>query len=402
MNITDVDDKTIRDSQKEGVKLKDFTRKYETAFYEDLKSLNILAADEYPKATDNIDEMINLIDCLLKKGLAYKGADGSTYFSISKFKDYGKLAHIRASKLKAGASGRVKSDEYTKDTVQDFALWKAWSESDGPVFWETKIGKGRPGWHIECSAMSMKYLGRSFDIHCGGIDLVFPHHQNEIAQSEGCTGKSFVKYWLHNDWLLVGGQKMSKSLGNFLTLRDVLQKGYSIIAVRYLLLSTHYRQQLNFTFDGVNAGKAAIDRLNELIRKLWSANGSESSISKELITAEKAFEAAMDDDLNISAALAAVFDFVKIINSRIDAGTIGKKSAGEILELLKKFDSVLGIMNFEKEEKLPAELQDLLNKRELFRKEKKWADSDKMRNLLKEKGILIDDTPFGVKWKRAG
>jgi len=403
MNITDVDDKTIRNSQKEGVSLKDFTRKYEAAFFEDLKALNILPANDYPKATDYIDEMVNLAKCLLKNGTAYKGTDGSTYYAISKFKDYGKLAHISISKLKTGASGRINSDEYSKETMQDFALWKTWTKDDGNVFWETDLGKkGRPGWHLECSAMSMKLLGKSFDIHCGGIDLIFPHHQNELAQSEGCTKQKFVRYWLHNEWLLVDGKKMSKSLGNFYTLRDVLAKGYPAVAIRYLLLSTHYRQQLNFTFDGITAEKAAVDRLNELIRKLQSVDGGKKSVllTKEIAATEKAFETAMDDDLNVSSALAAVFDFVKAINSHIDNKAIDKKSAAETLDFLKNVDSVLGVMSFEKEEQLPEELAKLVEKREQLRKEKKWAESDKVRQLLKEKGIWLDDTPEGVKWKR--
>ncbi len=404
MNITDVDDKTIHASQKEGTSLKEFTRKYEQAFFEDIKALNILPADKYPMATEYIKEMVAITKSLIKKGFAYKGEDGSIYYNIRKFKDYGKLANIDVAKLKAGASGRVKKDEYTKEDVQDFALWKAHNKEDGNVFWETSVGRGRPGWHIECSAMSIKNLGKTFDIHCGGIDLIFPHHQNEIAQSEGFTGKPFVKYWLHNEWLLVNGQKMSKSLGNFFTLRDVLSKGYSPVAVRYLLLSTHYRQQLNFTFDGINAAKASIDRLNELIRKLQDINSSSkknSSIKKEIETAAKAFEKAMDDDLNISEALAAVFELVKSINSHIDSGTIGKKSAAATIDFLKKMDGVLGVMDFSKEEKLPSDIMKLIHERERLRKEKKFAEADRIRARLQEKGIRIDDTPEGVRWKKA-
>ncbi len=263
--------------------------------------------------------------------------------------------------------------------------------------------KGRPGWHIECSAMSIKNLGKTFDIHCGGIDLVFPHHQNEIAQSEGWTGKKFVNYWLHNEWLLVNGQKMSKSLGNFYTLRDVLAKGFPAVAVRYLLLSTHYRQQLNFTFEGIDAAKASVDRLNELIRKLQEVkSGSKSSvlIKKEIDAAEAAFEKAMDDDLNISEALAAVFELVKSINQHIDNNSIDKKSAAAALEFLGKVDSVLVVMDFEAGEKLPNELLQLIEKREHLRKEKKFAEADKIRAKLQEKSIQLDDTPEGVRWKR--
>ena len=407
MNITDVDDKTIRNSQKEGVSLKEFTKKYEKAFFEDVKTLNIMPADDYPMATEHITEMVEITKSLMKKGLAYKGEDGSIYFNIRKFRDYGKLANLDISKLKAGASGRVKKDEYTKEDVQDFALWKSWTPEDGKVFWETEIGRGRPGWHIECSAMSMKYLGKTFDIHCGGIDLIFPHHQNEIAQSEGCTGKLFVKYWLHNEWLLVNGQKMSKSLGNFYTLRDVLAKGFSAVAIRYLLLSTHYRQQLNFTFEGIEAARAAVERLNELIRKLQDVAAAKKStgkksvlIKKEIESAAAAFEKAMDDDLNISEALAAAFEFVKNMNHHIDNNSVDKKSATIAINFFKRVDSVLGVMSFSKEEKLPQEITKLIAQREKLRKAGKFAEADKIRTQLREKGIQLDDTPEGVKWKK--
>ena len=259
MNITDVDDKTIRDSQKQNLSLKEFTSKYEKAFLEDLNTLNIQKPDRLARATEHIKEMENLIKKLIDKGFAYKGKDNSIYYSISKFKDYGKLSKIKIKELKAGA--RVKQDEYEKKQVSDFALWKAWDKEDGNVFWETEFGKGRPGWHIECSAMSSKYLGDQFDIHTGGIDLIFPHHENEIAQSEGASGKKpFVKYWIHNEWLLIEGKKMSKSFGNFYTLRDILNKGYSPMSIRYVLLSTHYRQQMNFTFKKLDAAKNSLQR----------------------------------------------------------------------------------------------------------------------------------------------
>ncbi|MBI2141337.1 cysteine--tRNA ligase [Candidatus Woesearchaeota archaeon] len=403
MNITDVDDKTIKGSMEEGVSLSEFTAKYEKAFFDDLKALNILPANKYPKATEHIREMVAITKALMKKGLAYKGEDGSIYYNIRKFKDYGRLANIDITKLKAGASGRVKKDEYTKDDVQDFALWKAYDKADGNVFWETSAGKGRPGWHIECSAMSIKNLGKTFDIHCGGVDLIFPHHQNEIAQSEGWTGKKFVNYWLHNEWLLVNGQKMSKSLGNFFTLRDVLAKGFPAVAIRYLLLSTHYRQQLNFTFEGIDAAKASVERLNELIRKLGGVKGSSKSsvlIKKEISAASTAFEKAMDDDLNISEALAAVFEFVRQMNYHLDNSTIDKISAAAAINFLKKVDSVLGVMSFEAEEKLPKELMRLVEQREKLREEKKFAEADKIRAQLREKGIQLDDTAEGVKWKK--
>src|SRR4030042_1328594 len=255
MNITDVDDKTIKGSQKQGIPLQQYTAHYTEAFFDDIKALNIELADFYPRATEQIPEMTALIKKLLEKGYAYRGEDGSVYFAINKFPDYGKLSHINIRELKVGA--RVRQDEYAKEEAQDFALWKAWSVEDGDVFWETEIGKGRPGWHVECSAMSMRYLGETFDVHCGGVDNIFPHHENEIAQSESATGKPFANYWLHNEHLLVEGKRMAKRFGNYYTLRDLLGKGYAPDAIRFLLLSTHYRQQFNFTFEGLEAANSA-------------------------------------------------------------------------------------------------------------------------------------------------
>ena len=401
MNITDVDDKTIRDSQKEGISLTEFTKRYEKAFFEDLKSLNILPANDYPKATNYIKEMVAITKSLLKNGLAYRGTDGSIYYAISKFKDYGKLANLDIKKLKTGASGRVKTDEYDKEQVQDFALWKAWTPDDGKVFWETEISKGRPGWHIECSAMSMEYLGKTFDIHCGGIDLIFPHHQNEIAQSEGSTGKQFVKYWLHNEWLLVDGQKMSKSLGNFYTLRDVLAKGHSPVAVRYLLLSTHYRQQLNFTFDGVEAAKNSVERLQELVRKLKDAKQGRHDEEISLLVAEarKKFVEAMDDDLSVSEALASLFDFAKDMNKLLETG-ISKQDAEEALEFLEDANEIIAVIDFTEEIELTEEQKNMVDERERLRKQKNFAEADVIRQKLKEQGIILDDTSGGVKVKK--
>ena len=308
MNITDVDDKTIRDSQKQKISLKEFTQKYENAFFEDLETLNILPADVFSRATEHIKEMIALIQKLIDKGFAYKSDDG-IYYSIRKFKDYGRLARINVDELEAGASGRVKADEYSKESANDFALWKFRTPEDGDVFWEAPFGRGRPGWHIECSAMSMKYLGEQFDIHTGGTDLIFPHHQNEIAQSEAATGKRFVKYWLHNEWLLVDGKKMSKSLGNFYTLRDVLAKGYDPISVRYHMLGTHYRQQLNFTFAGLDAAKQSLNRIQDCYDKLLTASAPRHNpaVHKRIEQLKKEFTEAMDNDLDTPPALAALF-----------------------------------------------------------------------------------------------
>ena len=400
MNITDVDDKTIKGSKKNNLKLEDYTKKYEDAFFEDLDTLNILPADKFPRATEHVNEMVEIIEKLLGKKIAYKAEDGSIYFDVRKFADYGKLANIDLENLKTGASGRISADEYTKENVQDFALWKAYSEEDGDVFWEASIGKGRPGWHIECSAMSMKYLGETFDIHGGGIDLIFPHHQNEIAQSECSTEKKFVHYWIHNDWLIVEGKKMSKSLGNFYTLRDVLEKGHGSTEIRYLLLSTHYRQQLNFTFEGLTAAKNSVERLQEFIRKLKNSKEAETdeALTNVALKTREKFNQAMDDDLNMSEALAALFDFVRDANKLIENG-VSKSNSEEILEMLRDMDEVLGIMDFSEEELAP-ELLSLIEKREELRRQKNFEEADKIREELKSKGILLDDSETGASWKK--
>ena len=399
MNITDVDDKTIKGANSEGISLKDYTSRYEKSFFEDLETLNIEKADIFPRATEHIKEMVGIIKKLLENKTAYKSDDGSVYYNISKFKDYGKLSHTRIKQLKEGA--RVKQDSYEKEEAKDFALWKSYDKEDGPVFWETEIGKGRPGWHIECSAMSMKHLGEHFDIHGGGIDLVFPHHENEIAQSEGFTKKKFVNYWFHNEHLLVNGQKMSKSLGNFFTLRDLLDKGYNPIAIRYLLLSANYRVQLNFTEEAVKASENAVQRLNDFMIKLKEIKNNEENkkISKLILKTKKEFDKAMDDDLNISGALAIVFDFVKEINTLMMNNKISRNNSEEIIKLMNDFDRVLGVIE-EKEEKLSPELKKLIDEREKARKEKDFSKADKIRNELKEKGIILEDTKDGVRWKK--
>ena len=409
MNITDVDDKTIKSANMEGISLKEYTSRYEKAFFEDLETLSIDKADFFPRATENIKEMMEIIKKLLKNKTAYKSDDGSIYYDISEFKDYGKLSHTKVKQLKEGA--RVKQDSYEKGEAKDFALWKAYDREDGKVFWETEIGYGRPGWHIECSAMSMKYLGEHFDIHAGGIDLVFPHHENEIAQSEGSTKKKFVNYWFHNEHLLVNGQKMSKSLGNFFTLRDLLSKGYNPIAIRYLLLSANYRVQLNFTEESVKSAENAVQRLNDFIQKLNEIVevDSKSSLEKKFASekqiffiikkSKKEFEKSMDDDLNISSALANIFNFVKEINTLMMKNEVGKNNAKEIINLMNDFDKVLGVFQ-EKEERLSHELKKLIDEREKARKEKDFARADRLRNELKEKGIILEDTKDGGRWKK--
>lgn len=400
MNLTDVDDKTIKGSKKCGKSLREYTNFYTTAFFEDIQTLNIEPADVYPRATDHIPEMVALVKTLMQKGYAYKGDDGSIYFAINNFPDYGKLSHIKKAELKVGA--RVKQDEYAKEEAQDFALWKAWTPDDGDVYWETELGKGRPGWHIECSTMSMKYLGETFDIHCGGVDNMFPHHENEIAQSEAATGKPFVHYWMHNEHLQVEGKKMAKRFGNFYTLRDLLQKGHDPLAIRYLLLSTHYRQQFNFTFDGLEASKGAIDRLVNLMRRLQDANSKVDSekISSLIEKVQKCFSEAMDDDLNVSVALASLFDFVRDINQLLDAKVVSKLDAQKISKIITDFNQVLGVIPLSKEEILPKEAEELIKQREEARKAKNWNVADQLRQQLKTMGVVIEDTAQGVRWKR--
>ncbi len=398
MNLTDVDDKTIKNSIKQGVPLDEYTEKYKKAFFEDIDTLKIDRADHYPSATDHIPEMVDIIKKLLEKDIAYE-IDGSIYFRISKFPEYGRLSHMDMSQLKSGA--RVSSDEYEKETVSDFALWKAWDEDDGDVYWETELGKGRPGWHIECSAMSSKYLGKHFDIHCGGVDNIFPHHENEIAQSEAANDEKFVNYWLHCEHLIVEGRKMSKSLGNFYTLKDIIDKGYPGISVRYLLMSTHYRQQLNFTLDGLDAARKAIERLWDFYENVSSIKGGEDNpeVEKLIMKVKTDFEKALDDDLNISPAMGALFDFVRDINRLASENKVSANNAKMVLETIDGFDTVLGFLKPEKAD-LNQEIEELIQKRIEARKQKDFATADKIRDDLLERGIILEDTPQGTKWKK--
>jgi len=399
MNLTDVDDKTIKNSIQQRLALDKYTKKFKDAFFDDVKTLNIEKADVYPEATKHVSEMAATVKKLMDKGIAYKGDDNSIYFDISKFVDYGKLSGARINELKAGA--RVSQDEYEKGQANDFALWKAWTPEDGDVFWETELGKGRPGWHIECSVMSTKYLGQPFDIHTGGIDLVFPHHENEIAQAEGAEGKDFVKYWIHNEWLLVEGKKMSKSLGNFFTLRDLIEKGYSPKAIRYLLLSAHYKVQMNFTLKGLEAAENSVKRLQELADKLrdFDEGKNNPGVSKIVEKAKKDFEKYMDDDLNISSALASLFDFVKEMNTMVMEKRLSKKDAEKAFDVMKGFDKVLGVLDFEKQE-ISEDIMELVNMREEARRSKDWAMADSLRDKMKEKGFQVNDTPEGPRLKK--
>jgi len=375
MNITDVDDKTIRGSKEEGLKLKEFTRKYENIFLGDLKRLNIILPDVMPRATEHIMEMVKIIKVLLERGIAYKAEDG-IYFSVEKSKGYGKLANLKDIKMK---KSRIKNDEYDKESVQDFALWKFYNEEDGDVFWDTVIGKGRPGWHIECSAMSEKYLGIPFDIHMGGIDLIFPHHTNEIAQSEAYSGKKFVNFWIHGGFLTVKEGKMSKSLGNIFTLDELIKKGYNSLDYRYLTLTTHYRKSLLFDFENLTNAKNSLERLRNIISELKDDRNVNEKYLKD-------FALAMNDDLNTPEALAVLWKLVR------DEKAVGK------FETIKQMDNIFGLDLLKKEEvKIPDEIQKLVNEREEARRGKDFKKSDLLRDKINKLGWKIDDSKDRVK-----
>lgn len=402
MNITDVDDKIIRDSQKAGKTLKEFTNFYEEAFFHDLDSLNILKPDVTPRATEHVQEMIDLIKKLIAAGCAYE-LGGSVYFKISESKNYGELAELAKQHLIKNADQRLNvSDEYDKENINDFVLWKGWKPEDGNIFWETELGKGHPGWHIECSAMSMKYLGESFDVHCGGVDLIFPHHTNEIAQSEGSTGKKFAKYWLHNAHLLIEGQKMSKSLGNYYTLRDIVERGYLPILVRIVLMKVQYRQTLNFTFAGLDeAGVIAKKVLDTLIDLDFVAATGLNDVDMDgmISQSRERFIAAMDEDLNVSAAFAELMNFLNEINKTIKK--LNLEQAAVAKKYLFELDEVLGFVrviydryqtNLAKVSRDP-QVMEKLEQRLSFKKVKNFTDADRIRAELQAEGVLISDAP---------
>ncbi len=393
MNLTDVDDKTIRGAMEQGVTLDAYTKPFKDMFFEDIKTLNIEPAEHYPAATEHIDEVIALVSRLLDKGLAYVSEDGSVYYRIAAFENYGRLARIDTSGMRAGA--RVAQDEYEKEHVADFALWKAWQASDGAVKWDSPWGPGRPGWHIECSAMSMRYLGESFDIHTGGVDNIFPHHDDEIAQSEGATGKPFVRYWMHSAHLVVDGRKMSKSAGNFYTLRDIMARGYNGREVRYVLLSAQYRQSLNFTFQAVEAARTALARVDAFTDRLATDGAQGQGLPAWAVAAQQHFEAAMDQDLNVPEALAAIFDMIHAGNRAMDAGE-KDWSGEEVRALLVRLDTVLGVLQ-KAETAVPEDVQALLDERAHARAAKSWQASDRLRDALDALGWIVRDTPKGQK-----
>jgi cysteinyl-tRNA synthetase len=397
MNITDVDDKTIANAREQGMTLKEYTSKFTEAFLEDCKTLHIELPDKMPRATDHIPEMVALIRALEEKDYTYR-KDGSVYFRISRCPGYGKLSKADFSGAQSGAS--VDTDKYDKENARDFVLWKA--KKEGEDFWETEIGPGRPGWHIECSAMSMKYLGETFDIHCGGVDLVFPHHENEIAQSECATGKQFVRYWVHPEFLIVEGEKMSKSLGNFFTLRDLLSQGHSPEAIRYLLLSVHYRKQLNFTTGGLHQAQASIQRLEDFVLHMKEKAGAgepSAAFNAEVNAARERFKEAMDSDLNASAALAAVFDLVHSSYQSDAQCAISAGDARAALNFLQEVNSIFNILR-PRQELLDEEISKQIEARQEARRRRDFAGADRIRQWLLSQGIQLEDTREGVRWKR--
>jgi len=398
MNITDIDDKTIAGANDKGVVIQDYTKPFIDSFFQDIDTLHILRADHYPRATEHIDEMVHIIKGLMEKGFAYE-KNGSVYFDISKFPKYGRLSNIDLDQLKSGQ--RVESDEYEKENAVDFVLWK--KRKEGEPYWTTPFGEGRPGWHIECSAMSAKYLGLSFDIHCGGVDNIFPHHENEIAQSEAFSGQEFVGYWLHCHHLIVDGEKMSKSIGNCYTLTELLKKGADALAIRFLLLSTHYRKVLNFTFDALDQAAASVQRIRDFLYELNNRKFMEESSSDvpDIIREMKnKFDSGLSNDLNISVALTAVFEMIKKANILISDQKISQIDRDNLLDAIHEVDSVLGVLKEVEDEPLPKEIMEMIQKREDARKSNQYELADHIRQGLLSQGILLEDTEDGVRWKK--
>ena len=401
MNITDVEDRIIAKSQEAGLNIDDYTAKYIDALWEDFDALGCERPEIVPRATRHIPEMLSLIERLMETGHAYK-SDGSVYYRIASFPGYGKLSKINFAGNIAGASDRVDTDRYDKEDARDFALWKQPASATEPA-WDAQIGRGRPGWHIECSAMSMKYLGETFDIHAGGIDLVFPHHENEIAQSEGATGKEFVRYWIHFEHLKVEGETMSKSKGNYYTFRDVAAKGYSAGAVRYFLLSVPYNKQINFTFDALAGAEKTLAGLRDFRARLSEAKagpGLNEELHEATLRAAQEFEEGMDDDLNTSVALAVIHNLTRVVNTALARKKLQEGNKLELLDLLKRLDSVLNIFGTEQQGMLDSEIQNLINERQEARRRRDFRRGDEIRDELAARGIVLEDTKDGVRWKK--
>ena len=412
MNLTDVDDRIIQNAAEKGISIFDYTAQYIQAFKEDMKALSCEMPEHLVRATDHIADMVKLIEKLEAKGFTYR-SDGSIYYRIAKFPAYGKLSKVDLSGIKAGA--RVETDRYEKDDARDFALWKA--PKPGEHFWETEIGPGRPGWHIECSAMAMKYLGDTLDIHTGGIDLAFPHHENEIAQSEAATGHPFVKYWLHAEHLIIDGEKMSKSLGNFYTLRDLFKKGHKPSTVRYLLASVPYRRQLTFTADSIQQAASSVERLRNFVARLEDGKfpaGANAAMQKRAEKAITDFEAGLADDLNTALALAAIFDLVRDVNTTIDRGEFRQQDAPDVLAAMKKYEEIFAVVEdndtaklhelgfgSSSEEMTPEQIDALVGERQKAREQRDFKRADEIRQELAERGILLEDTrDGGIRWKK--
>ncbi len=397
MNITDVDDKTIKGARAQGASLSQYTAKYIQAFFDDLGLLQVSPADAYPRATDNIPDMVKIISRLLETGYAYV-KDGSVYFSIAKSPGYGKLSKIRIDELQS--TRRIESDEYEKESAQDFALWKA--KKEGEPYWDTDLGPGRPGWHIECSAMSAKYLGERFDIHCGGVDNIFPHHENEIAQSEAYFGHPFVNVWLHCHHLIVNGEKMSKSKGNYFTLRDLTEKRVDPLDIRFLLLSTHYRKVLNFTLEALDQAKASVQRIKDFLYELGNRSfpaGNNPLVTKMISATQKKFIEGLSDDLNISVALTALFELIKEANILIKHNKLFSGDAEALSNLVDTLDRVLAVLRSKQVPTLEVAVSEKIRVREKARADKDYALADRIRQELLQAGVVLEDTKEGVRWK---
>jgi len=400
-NLTDIDDRIINEAAARNITIDDFTAPYIQYFWEDFDALGNERPEVTPRATHHIAEMIDIISSLLANGHAYE-SDGSIYYRITAFPEYGKLSKISFSGNRDGGSERIDTDKYDKEDARDFALWKLVGEDEEPG-WDAPFGRGRPGWHIECSAMAMKYLGETFDLHAGGQDLQFPHHENEIAQSEGATGKLFSKYWVHSEFLKIDDVTMSKSKGNFFTFRDLKAQGYSPLAIRYLLLSVPYRRQLNFTFEGLQGAESTVERLRNfrsLVTDTRTGEGTNPEAAASIAKALTDFEAAMDDDLNTAAALAAIHDMVREINTLLADDRLRADDQIGVLAAINKFDSVLGIFGAEETEILDSDIEALIAERQAARQNRDFSRSDEIRDQLAEQGIILEDTKDGVRWKR--